>query len=60
MEKEVLTEHLGEKAAEEVLKATKAYDAYIARFKKKMNKLLAPINFEVKTGIAFEQKPQGE
>lgn len=56
MEKEVLTNHLGKENAEEVLKLTKAYDAYVLKFKNKINKLLLPVNIEVKTGIVFSQK----
>lgn len=56
MEKEVLTKHLGKENAEEVLKLTKAYDNYILKFKKKLNTLLEPVDYEVKTGIVFTKK----
>ena len=56
MQKEVLVQQFGEKSAEDLIKLTKAYDSYIAKFKKKMNKLLEPANYEVKTGIVFSKK----
>jgi len=56
MEKEVLSKHLGEDKATEVLKLTKAYDNYVGKFKKKLNKLLEPINYEVKVGVVFTKK----
>jgi hypothetical protein len=55
MEKEVLTKYLGSDKADEILKVTKAYDNYIARFKKKMNKLLEPIDYEVLTGVTYKK-----
>ena len=58
MEKEVLAKHLGMDKAEEVLKLTKAYDNYVLKFKNKLNKLLEPVQHEVKTGIVFVKKPK--
>lgn len=60
MQPDLLTKALGDEKAAEVLKITKAYDNYIEKFKKKMNKLLEPINFEVKTGVAFTKKAKGD
>jgi hypothetical protein len=55
MEKQVLTQFLGGEKAEEVLKITKAYDNYILKFKKKINKLLEPIDYEVLTGVTYRK-----
>lgn len=60
MQTELLKKHLGEESTAEIVKITKAYDAYVVKFKKKLNKLLEPINYEVKVGVAFTQKPKGD
>jgi len=56
MEKEVLEKHLGQEKAEEILKLTKAYDAYILKFRKKINKLIEPVDLEVKIYTQFKKK----
>lgn len=60
MQKELLVKHLGEESTEEIVKITKAYDNYVLKFKKKLNKLLEPINYEVKVGVAFSKKTNGD
>lgn len=60
MNTELLKKHLGEESTEEIVKITKAYDKYVIKFKDRLNKLLAPINYEVKVGIAFYKKPKGD
>lgn len=57
---EILSTYVGEDKAKEILKLTKAYDSYVGKFKKKLDKLLEPANYEVKTGIVFAQKTKGE
>lgn len=53
----VLTKALGdESSAKEVLKLTANYDKYVVKFKEAINKLLAPIGYEVKVGVAFVKK----
>ncbi len=55
--KKVLEQHLGDKEkAKEVLRLTSNYDKYIAKFKIEMNKLLEPVNYEVKAGLVFVPK----
>ena len=56
----VLSQFLNKEDAEEVLKLTKNYDTYVANLKKKLNKLLAPVDYEVLTGIAFKKKANGD
>lgn len=56
MEKEVLSQHLGEENATELLRLTKAYDNYMLKFKKKINKMLEPLDLEVKSGLVYTKK----
>lgn len=51
-----LTKVLGKASATEVIKLTSNYDKYILKFKIAMNKLLEPVGYEVKLGIAFVKK----
>lgn len=60
MEQEMLAKHIGKKSAAEVIKLAKAYDNYVLKFKNKINKLLEPINYEVKIGIVFCKKSKGD
>lgn len=53
---ETLSQFVGDEKAKEILKLTKAYDNYVSKFKKKIDNLLSEVNYEVKTGVVFNQK----
>lgn len=55
-DKQILSQYLGEEKATEALKLIKAYDNYALKFKNKLNKLLEPVNHEVKVALAFTKK----
>ena len=50
---ETLSKFMDKEKATEILKLTKAYDNYVLKFKKKLDKLLEPVGHEVKAGIMF-------
>lgn len=60
MDQEILAKHIGDESAAEVIKLAKAYDNYVLKFKNKINKLLEPVNYEVKTGVVFCKKSKGD
>lgn len=55
MDTEILVSYLGQEGAAETIKLIQDYDSYVAKFKEDLNKLLVPLNYEVKTGILFSQ-----
>lgn len=59
-DKEQLAAFVGEERASEILKLTKAYDKYVEKFKKRLDSLLEDVNYEVRTGIVFSEKPKGD
>jgi len=56
----LLAATMGEQSAKELVKLTSNYDKYLAKFKSKVNELLAPIDHEIVVGIAFVKKAQKE
>ena len=50
-----LAEVMEKDKAEEILRLTENFDKYIKKFKNSLNPLLAPIGFEAKIGLIFDE-----